>query len=411
MNSIAAPAAQGAVARQLVQRSRDMIPALRARARDAEKLRRLHPDTIADFIEAGILRVWQPRRYGGHEVDLLTGLETMQEVARGCTSSAWCLTVYQQHSWIVSLFPGEAQDECLGADNNARVTAVLQPRGKARKVPGGYRLTGAWPFGSGSDHSTWIMLGGLVVDEAGNEIKTERTVYGMPAINARLCLMPSAEVKIRGDWDTAGLAATGSHTLEVNDIFVPEHRTLFIPDAIEKNAPGQQLNRSSLFRTPYYAFLNTALGGLAPGIAQGALDAFLDNIDTRMVPPINLPQSKLIRTHRQIADVASRIESAKLLFVANSERIMQAGETDTDMPILERARCRLNTAWAVHQCYEAVETIFLAAGGSTLSMKHPIQRAMRDMHGVKAHYFMDLETAQELYGMIQLGRTPFTYVF
>ena len=81
------------------------------------------------------------------------------------------------------------------------------------------------------------------------------------------------------------------------------------------------------------------------------------------------------------------------------------------MGMQERADCRNNVAFAVQLCYEAMETIFFAAGGSSLALDNPIQRAMRDMHAVKAHYFMDIETTRELAGMIRLGKTPFTYIF
>ena len=126
---------------------------------------------------------------------------------------------------------------------------------------------------------------------------------------------------------------------------------------------------------------------------------------------MNIVQSKMIRTHRQVAEAGAKIAIARDLLRRSAETITEAADNGTTISIEERAEIRLNAAMAVHISYEAGEIIFQAAGGSALSLGNPIQRAMRDLHGMKAHYFMDLDTALELKGMVQLGRTPFTYIF
>jgi 3-hydroxy-9,10-secoandrosta-1,3,5(10)-triene-9,17-dione monooxygenase len=405
-------AGQGPVtAADLAERARALVPGLRDRAREAEMLRRLPDETVRELERAGLCKVWIPKRYGGLELDLHAGLATMQALARGCASTAWCLSVYQQHSWIVAHFPEAAQEETLGADPDFHIGAVLAPRGKARKTDGGYIVDGVWPFGSGCEHGRWVALGALVVDDDGREIPLGREVYGVPALNARLCLIPLNEVEVLGDWDVAGLSATGSHSIAARQVFVPEHRTLLIADAVEGKSPGMAIHDGSLFRAAYYAFLVTALGGLAPGIAQGALDALMAGMDKRVVMPMNRIQGDMVRSHRQIAEAMTKIRMSELALKDSADRIMEAAQAGRPLSVAERAQCRLDTAMAVHHAYEATEIVFFAAGGSTLNLKHPIQRAMRDAHAMKAHYFMDLDTALELRGMIALGRTPFTYIF
>ena len=415
MNEMAPPLAEtdsdADLSAALIARAAALAPVVRERGAEAERLRRLPDATMRDLEQSGLCKVWIPKALGGYELDLHTGIRTMQELARGCASSAWCLTVYQQHSWIVAHFPEEAQAETLGAEPDFHIASVLAPRGKARKVDGGYRLSGFWPFGSGCDHGTWIGLGALVVDDDGNEIPVEGETYGVKTMNARLLLLPTGDVEIKGDWDVAGLAATGSHSVAVDGVFVPEHRTLFIADAVNGEAPGQAIHTGPLFRSAYYAFLVSALGGLAPGVAHGALDVLLENIDKRVVAPMNVIQGHMVRTHRQIADVETKIRLSELLLKDSADRITEAAEAGKTLSVADRARCRLDTASAVELAYEATEMVFFAAGGSALNLKNPIQRAMRDMHAMKAHYFMDIETAQELRGMLRLGKTPFTYIF
>jgi len=411
MNDIRPPVKAPPSLADLVERARALAPVLRQRAVAAEQEGRLPEETVRDFEAAELCRIWIPKRYGGFELDLEAGIETCWEIAKGCASSAWCLSVWQQHSWIVAHFREEAQRESLGADANFHIGSVLSPRGKARKVPGGYVLSGRWPFASGCDHGWWIMLGAAVVDEAGAEIPLDGTLYGRPKANARLFLLPMKDVVNLGDWRAAGLAATGSHTIVVKEAFVPEHRAISIPDTVDGHAPGRALHTGAVFRVPYYAFLVTSLASPAPGIAEGALEALVAGAGKRVMAPMNLVQSEMVPTDRQIGEAAAKIHAARQLFLTNARRIMECGHAGAAMSVAERADCRNHAAYAVQLCYEAVETIFFAAGGSSLALDNPIQRAMRDMHAVKAHYFMDIETARELAGMIRLGKTPFTYIF
>jgi 3-hydroxy-9,10-secoandrosta-1,3,5(10)-triene-9,17-dione monooxygenase len=411
MNDVPPPAKSPPGTAELAARARALVPGLRQRALAAEQAGRLPAETVRDYEAAGLCKIWIPKRYGGYELDLEAGLETCWEAAKGCASSAWCLSVWQQHSWIVAHFPERAQAETLGAEANFHIGSVLSPRGKARTVAGGHVLSGRWPFASGCDHGSWIMLGAAVVDDAGNEIPVEGSIYGRPKANARLFLLPMQDVRNLGDWRTSGLAGTGSHSIVVEDVFVPDHRSISIPDTVEGDAPGRAIHKSALFRVPYYAFLVTSLASPAPGIAEGALDALVAGAGKRVLAPMNLVQSTMVRTDRQIGEAAAKIHAARQLFYANARRIMECGRTGAAMGMQERADCRNNVAFAVELCYEAMETIFFAAGGSSLALDNPIQRAMRDMHAVKAHYFMDIETTRELAGMIRLGKTPFTYIF
>lgn len=395
----------------MVARAAALTDTVRDRAAECEDGRRLPDATARDFEATGLAKIWIPKRFGGYEFDLQTGLDTLYEVARGCASSSWCLTVYQQHSWIVALYPEEAQQETLGAEPDFHIGAVLSARGTARKVDGGYVVNGFWPFASGCDHGTWIALGAALVEDDGTPIPLEKTIHGLEGINYRLFLMPIGDVENRGDWNVAGLAGTGSHSIVVKDVFVPDHRALNVPEAIEGRSPGAKVNTAPLFQAPYYPFLNTALAGPAPGIAQGMLDNFLERADGRHVMPLNMKQSDMVRTHRQIGDAAGKIRAARLLLADSAAKVTAAAEAGGEMSMADRIACRHNAALAVDYSYQAGEILFFASGGSSLSLSSPIQRSLRDLLAVKSHYFMDLDGLHELTGMVDLGRDPYTYIF
>ena len=344
----------------LADRARDLAPAIAVRAPEAEAARRVPDATVREFEQAGLCRAWIPRAFGGLEQDLHTGLETMFEVGRACASSSWCLSVWQQHSWIAALFPEAAQRATLAAVEDFHVAAVLAPRGEARRTDGGFLVSGFWPFASGCEHGTWIMLGALVKDAAGEPEPIDGDIFGVPVLNNRLCLLPIGEVTVKDDWHAAGLAGTGSHSVEMRDVFVPEDHTLLIADAVAGQAPGRALHDAPLFQATYYSFLHTGLCGPAAGVAQGALDHLIGAIDGKLFMPQNQVQLDMARTHRQVGEAQAKIDMARLLLRDSADRIMGAADAGRQLSQEERALCRRNGSLATHLCYEAVELVFFA---------------------------------------------------
>jgi len=96
---------------ELIQRARDLTPALVARAEKTAEERRISDETIADFQKAGLFRMLQPARWGGLEVDPKVFFEVQMTVAAACPSSAWVLGIVGVHSWQMALFPLQAQTE------------------------------------------------------------------------------------------------------------------------------------------------------------------------------------------------------------------------------------------------------------------------------------------------------------
>ena len=133
----------------LVARAAALVPELRGRVPEAEQLRKVPPANVEALRKAGLFRVLQARRYGGHQQSLRTHIDTIATIALGCGSTAWCMGVIHAHSWLMAHFPQAAQEETFGANPDAIISAVISPRGKAKPAKGGYVLNGVWPFGSG----------------------------------------------------------------------------------------------------------------------------------------------------------------------------------------------------------------------------------------------------------------------
>ena len=381
----------------LIERATALIPELSQRAAEAEKLRRLPDANVAALKRAGLLKVLQARRYGGHQASLHAHIDTVATIARGCGSTAWCMGVVHAHSWLMASFPQAAQDETYGADPDTFISAVIAPRGEAKPTEGGYVLNGFWPFASGCQHAKYLLLGARILD-AGGAVVDEADL-----------LVPAKDISIKDDWNVAGLRGTGSCSVAAKDVFVPRHRMLSLPGLVEGKAPGARLHDGGLYKSAAVPVLPLAPAPGAIGIAEAALDAFQDRLPGRIIAyTLGEKQIESATTHRQVADAATKIRVARLLLHRAVDDIEAAADAGAIMAPRERARIRMDCAHAVRQCLEAVDTLFLAGGGSGLAESNPIQRAWRDLHAINMHGALALEVNQEMFGRMLLGLTPNT---
>ena len=249
----------------LIDRARELTPAVRARAAQAEELRRIPDATHATFRDAGFYRVLQPARYGGLEARY--GLHTMlaAEIGRGCASSAWALSVTACHAWMLGMFPREAQDEVWGDDPaRAMASSFLGVGPQIAPERGGLRVSGRWRFSSNVDHCGGAILLAMLPGDKG------------PA--PHFLLVHRADYAIEDTWRTVGLAATGSNDIVVKDALVPPHRVLDVIATRDGRAPGAGANPNHLYRLPLFACLPHSLIGAAVGAALGAVEQIVSEL-------------------------------------------------------------------------------------------------------------------------------------
>src|SRR5215470_2294444 len=256
-----------------LDRVRDLLPVLRERAAEAERLRRLPEETFRDFQEAGLFRALQPKRYGGYELDPATFYQAVMEVGGVCGSSAWILGVIGVHNWHLALFPPQAQEDVWGKDTSVQMSTSLAPTGSVERVAGGFRLRGRWSFSSACDYCQWAVLGGLVPPDRQGDPPDMRTF-----------LVPRSDYAIDDNWYVMGLSGTGSKDIVVDEAFVPEYRTHSFRDAFYLTNPGVVVNDGPLYRLPFGIVFPNCIASPAIGAALGALNAFREQTKTRVSP-------------------------------------------------------------------------------------------------------------------------------
>jgi 3-hydroxy-9,10-secoandrosta-1,3,5(10)-triene-9,17-dione monooxygenase len=376
---------------ELRRRAEALLPALRERAARSEALRRIPDETLRDFHEAELFRIHQPRRVGGAELEFAAVVEYGALFARACASTAWNWVNFSAHHMMLGMFPPEAQEEIWGASRDALIaSSFVFPAGKARKVDGGYVLSGRWPFSSGVDPSEWNMLAGLA--RLDDHAPPEQRVF----------LLHRSQFRVHDTWHAGGLRGTGSNDVEVSEQLVPEHMTLSVADTKGGPTPGSAVNPGPLFQVPVFALFPYMLSGVALGIAEGLIEGFTEKANTvgRMTGArIGEIQSTQIR----LGEATAYARASRLVQMENcreAQRIIERGE----VPDLKtKARYRLEGAWAVEWALRAVDVMFGLAGAGGLYESGHIARAFRDAHAVKQHFSFNTDIASTTYGRVALG--------
>ncbi len=377
----------------LIERTEALIPDLRARAQQAADERKVPAENIAAMRAAGSMRTIQAKRNGGYGLGIRAHVDTIRALGRGCGSTAWVAGVVQAHSWLVSHYPEQGQDE-IYADPDAVVSAVIGPRGRAVKVDGGYRLSGVWPFGSGCENADWLLLGCVVVDADGNEVDQGDLAVRQP------------DVTIKDDWYVSGLKGTGSCTMLIDDHFVPDHLFVSLPAVIMRQSPGAGLHQEWIQNAAAVPVLTIALCAGSLGIAEQALAEYpaLVRGKTIAYTADDLESNAIV--HLRAAEAAMLVHEAKLLLYNCADEIDDHARRNVEVDFLQRARQRLDCALAVRRCLQAVEILFRESGASGVRLSSPLCRAYDDLQTVNNHGLLKLETNMEMYGRLLMGQTP-----
>jgi 3-hydroxy-9,10-secoandrosta-1,3,5(10)-triene-9,17-dione monooxygenase len=374
---------------ELVARVRALAPKLRERAVRAERDRNIPPESVQEYVDAGLLRTLMPQRWGGYEHDHEAQFDIAIELGRStCGSSAWCLNYLTDHACMLAYFPFETQQEIWGQNPDTCIATSAAPTGKVEINSGGYVLNGRWSWCSGLRHSQWIMIGGLVPQA--ND----------PHPDLRLFLVPTSQLKTSDTWFCAGLSATGSNTVEADGVFVPEHRSVSFRTLRDACSPGSLVNTNPMYRTPFLAVHTYALFGPALGLARGGYEQFTEWTRSRYLTYTQLAIAQHVPVQISIAEIAAQIDAAELL----ARRCFVLARQDyAGMTMETRALLRRDFTYAMRIVRGAMDSLIKLSGSSGLMQDNPVQRCWRDVHAISSHVVMNWDVPAENFGRMQFG--------
>lgn len=377
-----------------IARARDLIPSLRARAAEAETLRRLPDATNAAFHAAGLYRLYQPRRYGGYEMDYQLQVDVAAEIGRGCGSSAWVLSILASHSWVHGMLGETAQDEVWASNPEAIIASAFPTRGAmTTPVDGGFVIDGRWSFASGVDHCEWSHLNLVVPSGPG---KPPQHYFAA---------VPASDYTIVDDWFVAGMRGTGSKSIDLDKVFVPAHRALDTHACVGGPTPGSELHPGPLYRMPLFALFAHGIVGPAVGMALGAFDTIVEPLRASRTSQGGLKVGDQPTVQVRLAEASAEIDAARALLKAASDEATELAARAVVPSLETRVRWRRNGAYAGTLCQRAVERLYPLAGANGLADGSPFQRAFRDVHAACAHIALTWDVQGANYGGVLLGAT------
>lgn len=373
-----------AVPRSPAERAGEFAALIAAHADETQRTRRPAQPVMRALADAGLLRILAPRAYGGEEASGLAFMELVERIARVDGSAGWAaMTLNEEIEISAGYLPADTMRRVCTASPAIIVAGSGAALGRARRVEGGWRLSGRWPF----------VTGGPVADE----LVVGATVEGPKPRPLCFALLPAEQVTILDTWDTVGLRGTGSHDVTLEDAFVPDERMGVVRDGRDT------VPETALFHLPPSLRFPFPKVGVATGIARAAIAEFSD-----------LAQGKKARVSRTLL----RDRPDAQLAMARAEALVGAGwafaaemvqtvwalaEAAAPIPPETHARTRLACTHAVANCVEAVQTLCTAAGTTANFTSSPLQRHLADVRAVPQHVMVggynDLDAGRVLLGL------------
>src|SRR6516225_9350831 len=377
--------------RAMLERARALIPLLTQRAPAAAAARQLPEETIAEYHAAGILRILQPKRFGGQQGRFSLFSRIVEELTYGCASSAWVYAVLAEHQWIIAQYPEQAQIDVWGDDPEAVASSSLAPRAAARRITGGWRLSGRYSFSSGCDYAQWAILGAFLGE------------MGDPRHIAYL-LVPLAEVEIVDDWRVLGLAGTGSKSLVLHDVFIPEHRCVMVSDLFAGTPPGALVHPDyPVLRAPRGFLVSYSLPPVAIALGRRALDIACAALAGRVSRGVTkVAASEVVQM--VIGEAAAAIDVATLLLYTGRESSTAAVSSGRKITEAAALRARRDMVYAQHQVGWALDRLCELDGARWVYDRDKLGAIRRDVMTILTHHAASRQAAMAPYGRMLLAQ-------
>lgn len=386
------PPAKTMTREEAIARAKRVAQIVGPNAERTEQLRRLPIENVEAIMAEELDLLLRPRRWGGYGADWMFMVDAVSEVGKVCGSTAWCMGFLMHHQWWLSYFPEAAQAAVYESDPRPKIVTAFAPMGKVTVVPGGYRISGEWMWGSGSDYCDWAIVGGFVPGR--------KNADGGPRLLNYL-LRPG-EFTVKDTWHCVGLKGTGSNNILVDDVFVPEEHTVDMEQAREGTAPGCSLDDGVLYRSSFA--YQSPYGVVSPmmGIARGAYDAFVEFTRHRVSTVSGAQIAEAAPVQIRIGEAQAGIDGAYTI-LENLNRILH---DEAPVTLAHRIRAKRDFVFAAKLLAGAVDTLFDIGGARGLNEDNALQRAWRDTHAIANHLVLNPDVMYQNAGRAALGLQP-----
>jgi alkylation response protein AidB-like acyl-CoA dehydrogenase len=363
-------------AQPVVQRALALKPDLCQYREEIERDQRFPKTLVKALQEAGFYRLTIPKSLGGLQADPLTYTRVAETLAEGLGSVGWNIANNGIGSLVTLGLPDEGVDEIYPAGHSTIMAGTAVPGGgEAVVVPGGFRVSGRWQFGSGCQESSWLLGSFQVIEDGKPQPHPNGSLYWRGVFKRE-----EGEV-VPGSWDVAGLRGTGSFDWTVSDVFLPERRTMphaGIPlDNQWERWPGVT------YQLPVQCWVGPHHSAVITGIARAGIDALIELAGGKQ--PRGRPTG-LLCDQPQVQDAVGRADAIlnagrayRSAMIAELWNTVAAGKATT---LEQRARCRLASTYAADCAREAMDLVYRWGGSTSFKRDSRLAECWRDLHTV-----------------------------
>ncbi len=356
-------------------------------AAETDRNRRVPQHVIDAMLDAGLFHMYLPRDINGGEVDPITAARAVEEVSAIDGSAGWCVMIAGQNAAFAGYIDPTEARTIWGPRDIVCGTARPIGRAVATNSPApGFKVSGHWPFASGSSHATWFAGECLVYD--GDELR--RNAQGGEV--TRMTLFPRESATVHDVWDTTGLRGTASNDFSCENVFVPALRGA----SLGVDPPQHPW---ALYRGLPVVFINH--GSQALGVARGAI------VEARTLAMQKrgwggVPMNSVLRMQSVIAEATVLVDSARTYLYAVAGELWDEFQAGRDGSPELRANVRLATSHAARSSIRAVDLVYEALATTAIMRSSPLERRFRDIHTAGAHVMVG-QLTYEAAGRVALG--------
>jgi len=355
-----------------VERAQTLAPIVAQWRGTGEQERHMPRPLFEALRDAEVFRMSVPTAVGGAEVDEVTTLQVIEELARQDGSVGWNVMIASNAAIMASYLPATALRDVYRGGPSTVIAGALLPKGAAIPVLGGFRLTGHWTFASGCQQADWMGGSSAVLAEGTPRLRPD----GRPDL--RTFFLPVGDCEILDTWHTAGLRGTGSHDWQVADVFVPEERSV----PILRDGPSEP---GALYIRDFVAYGGARVAAVALGIARDAIDTFTALALTKTPVLATSPLAAQHTTHERVGRAEALLRAGRAFLYETVRALPPSPNWSAELSDDLRARIRLASAHAAQSAAEAVDLMFNAAGTTASYTSSRLERCFRDVHVATQH--------------------------
>ncbi|GIP41044.1 acyl-CoA dehydrogenase [Paenibacillus sp. J31TS4] len=325
------------------------------------------PVWVLDWLyKERLFKLFVPEELGGRMAPLPEAFRVFEEVSRADGNAGWLVTIGAGGGVFAPAMTPETAREVFER-REAVIAGSGMPTGTAVPVEGGYQVSGRWKYCSGAPYAT-TFTANCVIDRG----------EGVPAGEIRSFAFRPEQVTIREDWASFGLKATGSHTIEVTDQFVPEERTF---DLTAPPAPGTD----PLYRYPFLPFAQGSFAAVGLGIARHYLEEAGRFVERSRDGWEAAKPGRADRTAEAIREAEALLDAAARVYYEaverTWERVVEAGALTDEEQSEVSAACKAMGRTA----RETAQAVFPKLGMAALMEGTALNRTWRDLHTACQH--------------------------